>query len=520
MAEAVPRAGLIAVTALPGAGGGVAVAAALAVAAARRSAAPDGVVLCEVGGTVRRPTLVSSTAARALESRLRGEVRAAARGAVCWVGLGADAWREELELCRDAGASLVVTFLEPGRWRELVGDPDAGARGAVVRADLPGGRALAGLVAADLRRSGIAVGVVVRGPGLVATRRALAGIEPGGTLGARARRLAMRLLGDATGQALPLVLGLTLAVVLAGLFLALLGSAATSGARLQRAADLAAVSAARSMRDDHDRLFLPARLPSGRANPAHLSEPEYRERARSAAAAALRANGVEGVESRVSFAGAAFAPNRVRVALNARVELDETRPESVRTAAVAEAYPPAAAGPPAAPGRRHGRRLLRSALLPPGQADAAGRGGGVRPARRRRRPRRPRARWSTRPSGPTPSRPRCSPRIPIRAGSPRPAPRYTGAQPSSTSDPPPRTAGWRPTRAGSGSSSATPGRRGTSASWPVRRPAPPRVTASDGWGTGRSPRPRSRASSPLDSGHRSPGLRRAGTCRPASSRPS
>ena len=116
-----------------------------------------------------------------------------------------------------------------------------------------------------------------RGPGLVATRRALAGIEPGGTLGARARRLAMRLLGDATGQALPLVLGLTLAVVVAGLFLALLGSAATSGARLQRAADLAAVSAARSMRDDHDRLFLPARLPSGRANPAHLSEPEYRD---------------------------------------------------------------------------------------------------------------------------------------------------------------------------------------------------------------------------------------------------
>ncbi len=349
MAEPVPRAGLIAVTALPGAGGGVAVAAALAVAAARRSTTPDGVVLCEVGGTVRRPTLVSSTAARGLESRLRGEVRAAARGAVCWVGLGADAWREELELCRDAGASLVVAFLEPGRWRELVGDPDAGARGAVVRADLPGGRALAGLVAADLRRSGIPAGVVVRGPGLVATRRALAGIEPGGTLGARARRLAMRLLGDATGQALPLVLGLTLAVIVAGLFLALLGSAATGGARLQRAADLAAVSAARSMRDDHDRLFLPARLPSGRANPAHLSEPEYRERARSAAAAALRANGVEGVESRVSFAGAAIAPNRVRVALNARVELGEARPESVRTAAVAEAYPPAAAGPPVAP---------------------------------------------------------------------------------------------------------------------------------------------------------------------------
>ena len=51
----------------------------------------------------------------------------------------------------------------------------------------------------------------------------------------------------------------------------------------------------------------------------------------------------------MSFAGAAIAPNRVRVALNARVELDEARPESVRTAAVAEAYPPAAAGPPVAP---------------------------------------------------------------------------------------------------------------------------------------------------------------------------
>jgi Transglycosylase SLT domain/D-alanyl-D-alanine carboxypeptidase len=354
MAESEARAELVAVTALPGLSGGPAVAAALAVAAARRGAVPDGVVFCEVAGASRRPTLVSSAAARGLESRLRGELRAAARGAVCWAGLGADQWREDLERCREAGAALVVAFLDPGRWRELVDDPESDVRAGVVRAELPRGRALAGLVAADLRRAGLAAGVVAQAPGLVATRRALAGIEPGGPTSARTRRLVARLLGGEEGQALPLVLGLALTIVVAGLGLALLGSAATGGARLQRAADLAAVSAARSLRDDHDRLFTRARMPYGAPNPAHLTVAEYRERAREAAAEALRSNGLNDVQGRVSFGGSELAPTRVRVVVGGRVELgDHPRGDELTATAVAEAYAPPtgqAAGPAVATG--------------------------------------------------------------------------------------------------------------------------------------------------------------------------
>ena len=204
-------------------------------------------------------------------------------------------------------------------------------------------------MAIELRRAGHGVGVVTRAPGLVATRRALAGIEPGGPLGRRAERLASRLLtphSDERGQALPLVLGLALATVLAGLVLAILGVAATGGARLQRAADLAAVSAARSMRDDHHRLFAPVRTPEGRPNPAYLSADEYRARARAAAETALYENGQDEAARRVSFPGGGFAPTRVRVALSGTVALDGRRADDGETGAVAvaAASPPTPAG--------------------------------------------------------------------------------------------------------------------------------------------------------------------------------
>ncbi len=53
---------------------------------------------------------------------------------------------------------------------------------AVIRADLPRQRALASLLARELRDDGVAVRLVTRAPGRVATRRALAGVDPGGTL--------------------------------------------------------------------------------------------------------------------------------------------------------------------------------------------------------------------------------------------------------------------------------------------------------------------------------------------------
>ncbi len=196
---------LVAVTAAAGAAGGLPVAAAVGIAAARATPRPRGIVLCETGSTARRPTLISSQAARELESRLRGAVPVAARGALCWASLG-DEWRAGLEDCRQAGAEVVVAFVAPDRWHDLVADPGAGVRAAVVRADLPHGRPLAGLVAIELRAGGLPAGIVTRAPGVVASRRAVAGIDPGGTLGARANRLVRRLLGPGRregGQALP-----------------------------------------------------------------------------------------------------------------------------------------------------------------------------------------------------------------------------------------------------------------------------------------------------------------------------
>ena len=333
---------LVCATALPGAAGGLGCAAAVAGALARSSEPPGGIVLAELGGEPRRrPTLVSSAPARALESTLRPELPAAARGGVCWVALDAGAdWRQGLELCRASGARAVVCHGAPAHWRQLLDSGNGDA--AVLRADCDGSKALPALAAADLIRSGRPVAVFPRAPGLVAVRRALAGIEPGGDTGARARRAASRLLSVSAraeaGQALPLVLALTLLLVVLGVLGAVLGVAASRAASVQTAADLAAVSAARSMRDDHARLFLPARLQGGLPNPAHLSEGDYRRRATRAAVEAAKRNGAGDAELAVEFPGDSFAPTRVRVELSGALVTEDHRDE-VGVVAVAEAYP-------------------------------------------------------------------------------------------------------------------------------------------------------------------------------------
>ena len=86
------------------------------------------------------------------------------------------------------------------------------------------------------------------------------------------------------------------------LALVAIAGAVTGKGRVQRAADLAAISAARSMRDDLPRLLSPPALPNGLPNPAHLDKPAYLARARTAALAAGRANGV--------------APDRLRAQLS------------------------------------------------------------------------------------------------------------------------------------------------------------------------------------------------------------
>ena len=91
---------LVAVTSLPGAAGGAATAAAVGVAVARMGARePLGVVVVDTESSSRpRPTLVSSAAARGLESRLRTDLPAVARGAIC---------------------AVTATRIAPGRHRHL-----------------------------------------------------------------------------------------------------------------------------------------------------------------------------------------------------------------------------------------------------------------------------------------------------------------------------------------------------------------------------------------------------------------
>ncbi len=144
------------------------------------------------------------------------------------------------------------------------------------------------------------------------------------------------------GQALPLALGGALALAAATLALVAIAGAATGKGREQRAADLAAISAARSLRDDLPRLLSPPTLGGGRPNPARMAKLAYLRRARAAALAAAAENGVGAAAVRVAFPDrGTFAPLRVRVVVLARLDL--AGGGRVRAAATAEAGAPAAA---------------------------------------------------------------------------------------------------------------------------------------------------------------------------------
>lgn len=315
----------------------------------------------------RRPTLLASSAARELELALRGSLLVAARGALCWVTAPEEEYGAALAACMAVEPDVVVAVLPPAAWRELIEVAPAGLEAALLVADLPRQKALAALLTHELISRGLRVAASGRRAGAVAARRAMAGIEPGGELGLRSARAARRLASFAprrvprvnrlpavaptgeAGQALPLVLGLALALVVLGAALSVLGVAATQASRLQRAADLAAVSAARSMRDDHARLFVPARLPNGRANPRHLSDGQYHHRAIGAARGALAANGVPAASLDVAFPGGGFAPTRVRVEVQATPVAGDESGREVSVNAAAEAYPaPPATGTVAA----------------------------------------------------------------------------------------------------------------------------------------------------------------------------
>lgn len=403
-----------------GAGGSLAEAAALAVAAAAQR--DDGVLMVEMASEARprRPTLLASDSARALEQAVRGAdpaARVAARGSLCWLTIavgvaGAARGRvgaaagprpqraleapdsnragalAELEsiLAAPLPCRLAVVHLPAELWARALDRPGLAAVGGLIRADIASDRELAALAVAELHCRGLQARVSKRAPGPVAARRSLAGLEAGGERSLRARRWASVLAprsgsqadlqaapagpggGSAikpireSGQALPLVLGAVFAVTFAALILTAIGGAVAGKGRAQRAADLAALSAARSMRDDFDRLLAPARLPDGTANGAHLTKREYLARALAAAHQAGRSNGVDSGRIRVRFPDQdSFAPLRARVRVAG--ELDHAAvPGSARSdravpvvaVATAEASTPASAAASGGPARAAG----------------------------------------------------------------------------------------------------------------------------------------------------------------------
>jgi len=151
------------------------------------------------------------------------------------------------------------------------------------------------------------------------------------------------------GQALPLALGGSLALIAAALALVAIAGAVTGKGRAQRAADLAAISAARSLRDDLPRLLSPPALPDGTPNPRHLVKAIYLARARAAGVEAAGANGVGAARLWLSFPDAAsFAPVRAKAVVIATVAVGEGKGRTSAWA-VAEAAAPSspAAGQPA-----------------------------------------------------------------------------------------------------------------------------------------------------------------------------
>ena len=142
------------------------------------------------------------------------------------------------------------------------------------------------------------------------------------------------------GQALPLALGGAIALIAAALALVAIAGAVVGKGRAQRAADLAAISAARSMRDELPDLLSPTVLPGGSPNPSHIEKATYLGRARVAALDAAQANGVAAAHLRISFPDErSFAPVRAKTVVLADLEVGDGRTR-VEASAVAEAGAP------------------------------------------------------------------------------------------------------------------------------------------------------------------------------------
>jgi len=134
-------------------------------------------------------------------------------------------------------------------------------------------------------------------------------------------------------------MGAMFVVLLGAGVLAALGGALAAKGRLQRATDLAALSAARAMHDDFGRLFEPPYI-EGRPNRRHLSRAGYLARARAAALEAGWHNGLRLDAGDIFFPGRAWAPVRVQVKVKRKLSSERGEVPADATA-TAELAPPA-----------------------------------------------------------------------------------------------------------------------------------------------------------------------------------
>lgn len=141
----------------------------------------------------------------------------------------------------------------------------------------------------------------------------------------------MRRGGDERGQATILLVGVLLAVALAAVLLGGVARGIGAGQDRQRAADLAALAAARAMHARFSGLFT--------AGGGHVALGAYRAAARDAAEETARRNGMERVQVRL-LDGDSFAPVRVRVVVEDPIAVGDEQ-VSHRAVAEAELAPPA-----------------------------------------------------------------------------------------------------------------------------------------------------------------------------------
>jgi hypothetical protein len=190
---------------------------------------------------------------------------------------------------------------------------------------------------------------------------------------------------DERGQAVVVLLGLLLSIVVGAAVLAAV--AAGIGAHQERrgAADLAALAGAEAMRVAQPRVFEPAELDHGVRNPRHLERAEYLELARRAALTTARRNGARNVAVAFPDAdAAALAPTRIAVTVTdpIRIAGREVTRAARAVAEVATVTLPAAGGDLSGEYRgpltqRQGKRMRPDVALAFDRMSAAARRDGV-----------------------------------------------------------------------------------------------------------------------------------------------